>query len=351
MRRREQAVDAHVALRDHRVEHAAHPHGRGERRLVGHEAIAGAQDLAVRAQHAQLLRARARRGAFAPREEGQQRAAVALDVAAARRRSSAASSASSRSRHASSGRAEKSVGAGAARRSPPPASVAAPASGSASARSTNARSAADVAAGWSGSSQPKKPRATRARRARARRLVLEHGHRVLVLRRVPGSARRAAPRGTRRRALASPWSWSASVAKLDARAERADERPRMAAADREVLPHGEHDAARGVRERRVVDVLAHVVLVHAHGAVVRRAPGPARGSGRASRGSRADVLEPHVPEPRGRASARARATTRKRMPSHSPRAREARARRDAIARGLRGPSSGVHRDRRRSRRR
>jgi hypothetical protein len=43
-RGREEAVDAHVPLRDHRVEDAVHPRGRGERRLVGREAVARADD-------------------------------------------------------------------------------------------------------------------------------------------------------------------------------------------------------------------------------------------------------------------------------------------------------------------
>src|SRR4029079_17913544 len=44
-----------VPLRRHRVEHAGHPDGRGERRLVGNEAISRSEDQAVWAEDAQLL--------------------------------------------------------------------------------------------------------------------------------------------------------------------------------------------------------------------------------------------------------------------------------------------------------
>ena len=52
---RQEAVDADVALRHHRMEDAAHPHRRRQRGLVGHEPIAGAQDLPMRPQAGALL--------------------------------------------------------------------------------------------------------------------------------------------------------------------------------------------------------------------------------------------------------------------------------------------------------
>ncbi len=52
---REEAVDADVALRHHRMEDATHPHRRRQRGLVGHEPIAGAQDLPMRPQAGALL--------------------------------------------------------------------------------------------------------------------------------------------------------------------------------------------------------------------------------------------------------------------------------------------------------
>ena len=87
VRRREKAVDADVALREHRVEHAAHPHRGRERRLVGREALAGAQDLAVRPQARALLGRAARRARRAPGKKESSALAVALDRAALARRS------------------------------------------------------------------------------------------------------------------------------------------------------------------------------------------------------------------------------------------------------------------------
>ena len=93
----------------------------------------------------------------------------------------------------------------------------------------------------------------------------------------------------------------------------------MAAVDRLILPRCQHHAALGMRERRVIDVLAHVELVEPHGAV------------RSERDIlrvreievvlvRRRVLELHVPEPGRRALARgrARASSRIRATSRVP---------------------------------
>ena len=61
-------------LREHRMEHAAHPDGRGQRAFVGRQRAPGAQQVAVRAQHREFFRAqddvavvaRGRRRAGAP---------------------------------------------------------------------------------------------------------------------------------------------------------------------------------------------------------------------------------------------------------------------------------------------
>ena len=51
----EQAVDAHVSLRQHRMKHAAHPCGRCQRGLIRRQVTAGAQQVSVRTQYPQLL--------------------------------------------------------------------------------------------------------------------------------------------------------------------------------------------------------------------------------------------------------------------------------------------------------
>ena len=53
--RGQEAVDAHMALGHHGVEHPAHPGGGGERGLVRGQACAGAQDMAMGSQDLQLL--------------------------------------------------------------------------------------------------------------------------------------------------------------------------------------------------------------------------------------------------------------------------------------------------------
>ena len=73
----------------------------------------------------------------------------------------------------------------------------------------------------------------------------------------------------------------------------------MAAAHGLVLAHRQHDAALGVRERRVIEVLADVVLVLTNGAVVGERE--VLGVDQVDRQRpAADVLERDMPEPRGR---------------------------------------------------
>jgi hypothetical protein len=80
VRGREQAIDADMALRDHRMEHAAHPDGGGERRFVRNQRIARAQDLAVTAQARALLR-RQHHVRIRAMEERQRATAVGFDLA------------------------------------------------------------------------------------------------------------------------------------------------------------------------------------------------------------------------------------------------------------------------------
>jgi hypothetical protein len=172
------------------------------------------------------------------------------------------------------------------------------ASGSASVRSTNARSAGDEASGWSASTRTKNPRVATGAGGELDRLVLEHGHRVLVL--PPARQRRQSEaRGHAARARRETMQRERVGRAAGTTAERADDRPRMAAAHGQVLPHGEHRPTRRMRERRVVDVLAHVVLVHAHRAVGRERQ-VLHVDQVDDGGGRAGVLERHVPEPRRR---------------------------------------------------
>ena len=131
------------------------------------------------------------------------------------------------------------------------------------------------------------------------RCVLQHGHRMLVLLTHAAQAR-ALQRGGR---AACSCRQAMELDRVGAKALRAPQRsgdePRMAAADAEVLPHRQHDAARRVLQRRVVDVLAEVVLVQPHRGVLRE-----RNVLRADEihrlGVRAGVLQRDVPEPRRR---------------------------------------------------
>ena len=121
--------------------------------------------------------------------------------------------------------------------------------------------------------------------------------------------------------------------------QRADHRPRLTAAHRQVLAHGEHAPALRVGERRVVDVLADVVLVHADRAVVRQRQVLRVDEVHGDRGVRR-VLERDVPEPRGRPCGEHQREGDA-EPCHSPVARSPAAS-SRSASGLRGPSSGVH---------
>jgi hypothetical protein len=80
----------------------------------------------------------------------------------------------------------------------------------------------------------------------------------------------------------------------------------MAAAHGLVLPHRQHGAALGVRERRVIEVVADVVLVLANGAVVGERE--VLGVDQVDRQRlAAEVLERDVPEPCGRGRREAQA--------------------------------------------
>ena len=93
----------------------------------------------------------------------------------------------------------------------------------------------------------------------------------------------------------------------------------MAAADAMVLAHREHGAALGVRERRVIEVLADVVLVLSHGAVVGERE--VLGVDQVERQRRAaPTFSSATCQNHAGALAASRSETAKRMPCQSPRA-------------------------------
>ena len=55
VRRGQKPIDADMALRQHGMKYAGHPDGRGQRRLVGNQAAARAQDVTVGPQDAEFL--------------------------------------------------------------------------------------------------------------------------------------------------------------------------------------------------------------------------------------------------------------------------------------------------------
>jgi hypothetical protein len=159
-----------------------------------------------------------------------------------------------------------------------------------------ARSWAELGLSWSGRKKPKN-------RDPCARLepyagVLQDGHRVLVLEASSRQHLAAQQRWTVARAAAHRVELERVGRVTHALAKRAHERPGMEAAHRQVLAHGQGGAALGMNEGRVVDVVAHVVLVEAHGAV-RRERQILRMNQIDRLAGGTDVLDGHVPEPRG----------------------------------------------------
>ncbi len=145
----------------------------------------------------------------------------------------------------------------------------------------------------------KAERETLARRD-AHRRVLDRDHRVLVLQAPP---RQAVPRHQRLRHLPRTTGQTMNLHRIGrerfALTQRADQAPRVTPARREVLPRGDDAASLAMHERRVIDVLADVVLVQPHRAVRRER--------KVLRIDQVDVLrriaavvQLHVPEPRRR---------------------------------------------------
>ena len=247
---RQEAVDADVPLRQHRMEHAAHPRRRRQRAFVGH-AVACRCAASGRAAAAPRAPSRAARHARCSAVEEAEHAAfgVALDVAplAVELRIEVGSvevervEQPARSRTGSLSR-RRSV----ARRG----HVGGLASGSASAASTASRSLDAVAAGWSACRLPKKPSATDSPGGELADRVLQRGHRMLVL-----QPRRRQAVGQHRRRTVGATRQAVHLQRVgripDGAVQRTDQAPRMAAADGLVLarrraPCRARDASSGV---------------------------------------------------------------------------------------------------------
>ena len=291
----EEAVDAHVALRDHRVEHAAHPRRGRQRRLVGHKRCARAQQVPVGPQRRKLFLPQDHMAAAAGEKRkhppllGLGVAVLAAEMAGdfrvvqierlehgsqreKRRRAALSWSDSTRNRRHGLGQRERRVGLG----------------------EIGVRRGGRVIR-----LEPceKPARSFLARRERERR-VLHRGHRVLAL-----QARARQPLRQRRRALARARGEAEKLERVrrerNAPAERPDEKPREASAHGLVLPRGHHAPALGVIQRGVVHVLADVKLVEPHGAFVGERD-VLRVDEVARRGRGAGIFDLDVPEPRER---------------------------------------------------
>jgi hypothetical protein len=147
--------------------------------------------------------------------------------------------------------------------------------------------------------EPTEEAAIRARsRSELEGFVLDHRHRVLVLATHAGKARLRERSGS----VARPRREAVELERIGREArpspERTDRGPRVASVDGEVLSRRHDPAASRMRERRVIEVLAHVVLVHADRAVGRDRE-VLRVEEVERRSRRARVLQRDVPEPRG----------------------------------------------------
>jgi hypothetical protein len=110
---------------------------------------------------------------------------------------------------------------------------------------------------------PKEPPMRSGARGKGQRRVLDHGHGVFVLAARAGEAWRDESDWRLTGTGGETVELESVSGEAHAAVQRADHRPRLTAAHRQVLASGEHAPALRVGERRVVDVVADVVLVHA----------------------------------------------------------------------------------------
>jgi hypothetical protein len=266
VRGREQAIDAHVALRDHRVEHSAHPHRRGERRLVRGQRLAGAQDLTVAAQARALLR-RQDDVRIRAAEERQRAVSRAFELAPLRPELARELRGIELLRVEQTGRGEerwggrrglvhgargdRRLGLGQRERALDEAEIALRARRRVIELEPAEEPARSVSSGCERDG-----------------LVLDHRQRVFVLESFARQLRRRGSGGGTGRARSEVVVRECVGGEVRAAPEGSDHRPGMAASDRQILSDRQHASARRMGERRVVDVLARVVLVQPDGAVV-----------------------------------------------------------------------------------
>ncbi len=205
------------------------------------------------------------------------------------------------------------------------------------------------APGWSASSHPKKPRVHLGPgREHAPGASWITAIECSCCRRVTGSAGAPSAAGIAARARRE-------AVELERVGREARRRGRASptsahgvpAVHREVLPDREHEAALGVHERRVVDVLAHVVLVHADRAVGCERQILRVHERRRSRARCPTLARREVPEPRRRRRGEHERERRSGSPCHSPRT----ASRAVVDGDRAGARRSEERRRRRSRRR
>ena len=184
---------------------------------------------------------------------------------------------------------------------------------------------------------PEKAACGAGTRFQPHRCVLNRRHGVLVLVAQAGQPLRHPRRGAAG-AGGKPMDLERVGGEACSLPQAADEAPRVAAAHGLVLPAADHPAPRGMGERRLVEVLAHEVLVEAHRGVLRESQvldiNHVHRRGRCPR-----VLQHHVPVP---GDCRLGQGHRHREPDARPFAGE----RQALpvvshAGGARGPNSGV----------
>ena len=291
----QQAVDADVALGQHRVEDAAHPAGGRQRGLVGHQVLAGAQDVAVRALHQQLLGAQHHMaGAIAGAgEEAQQPAVLPFLVAALAGEQPPARLGievmAGQLRRGGEQAGRRHMAGGVQRRSRPRL-------GQRQQRRQAGQIGHATGLGMMGLQAEEEAGLDGGPGRQPQRLVLQRHQRMLLLQalprqagrqrgRRPALAGRMAPhlRGVGRKALRAP--------------QRAGQQPGVQAALRLVLARRQQHAVRGVVQRLQVEVVADVELVGARRAVVAQAH-VLHQHGRHLAAGAAGVVDLQVPEQR-----------------------------------------------------
>ncbi len=289
--RRQEAIDAHVTLRDHRMEDAVHPDGRGESRFVRRDVNTAAEDVAVWPQHGELFR-RQRDVMPVAVEEGEQGALrVAFFVPTFGAEERVERRAVEVERFEQAWIAEKRCGIGA-----PGLRVCC------RLRVRDPRAAGDRDAVRSArhSRLGQRQHRLHLREIRCRRRlpmirdkqskearrrdtlgpeveqrIAHDRHRMLMLKPL---ARQLTDDGRRRVARASgkPMQLERIGRERIAFPKRPDREPRIAPIDRLILPRSQHHPALRMRERRVIDVLTDIELDSAAPHRTKRAQRPAR---------------------------------------------------------------------------